>query len=306
MRSRFAVPLLSGLLLLWLLLLPVANRLGRRLQERTDEVETQRSELARLLAQERDTTQRLAEVNELKDSFLTAVSHELRTPLTVVRGMLSTLRRHGSELSAERRQHLLDRADNSAEKLGDLLGGLLTLNGQERSRSQSYATLDLDEAVAEVRSHFPPHDLELALDASTVTADPFGLERILANLLGNALRHAPDGPVRIESEEVAGGVELRVADRGPGVPDDLKQAVYEPFRQGELHDRHSPGTGIGLALVARFVADHGGCTWVGDRPGGGAVFHVRLPDDPSPHEPIGPQAAVCSHDHGVAAVVGAS
>lgn len=302
MRGRLAVLLLGGLLLLWLMLLPVANRLGRRLQERTDEVETQRSELARLLDQERETTQRLAEVNELKDSFLTAVSHELRTPLTVVSGMLSTLRRHGNELSAERRQDLLDRADNSAAKLGDLLGGLLTLNGKERPRSQAFETLDLAEAVAEVRSHLPPHDLELALDAPRVTADAFGLERILANLLGNALRHAPDSPVRIESEQVVGGVELRVADRGPGVPDDLKQVVYEPFRQGELRDRHSPGTGIGLALVARFVADHGGCTWVDDRPGGGAVFHVRLPDDPSPHEPVGPQAAVCTHDHGAAPV----
>lgn len=103
LRGQLASLLLVGLLLLWLVLLPLAHRLGTRLQARTEEVEAQRTELARLLAQEQATTRRLTEVNQLKDSFLTAISHELRAPLTVVGGMLSTLGRHGPELSPARR-----------------------------------------------------------------------------------------------------------------------------------------------------------------------------------------------------------
>lgn len=297
MRGRFAVLLLAGLLLLWLVLLPVAHRVGVRLQERTEEVEDQRAELARLLDNERETTRRLAEVNQLKDSFLTAISHELRTPLTVVTGMVSTLRQHGEKLPAERRQDMLERAEDNARDLQELVTGLLELNEPQRPNRRSFTAVDLAEVVAEVRSRLPPHDVELDLDAPTVIADRFALGQVLGHLLGNAVRHAPGSPVRLESETVHDGVELRVADRGPGVPDDLKQAIYEPFRQGELRDAHAPGTGIGLALVARLVGSHGGCTWVSDRPGGGAVFHVRMPDDPARQEPVVAQAAVCTHAH---------
>lgn len=281
LTQRLDLLLLAGLVTMWGMLLPLAARLGSRLQARTAELETQHTKLQRLLDREHQTVTRLEEVNRLKDDFLTTVSHELRTPLTIVTGTVLTLQEHGHRLAAPRQADLLDRAVRSAHKLEDLLSGLLDLSRPaERPTSAALERVDLKALVTETTAHLPPVPLTVDLEVGQVRGDRLQLERVMANLVGNAIRHAPGGaPVTVRSQRLDGAVEITVSDRGPGVPDDLKQAVFEPFRQGELQDAHAPGTGIGLALVARFVGAHGGCTWVSDRPGGGSTFHVRLPTD---------------------------
>lgn len=278
LTRRFDMLLLGGLATMWMLLLPLAGRLGSGLEERTHQLEAQRAELERLLAGEQETRRRVEELARMKDAFLSAVSHELRTPLTVVTGMLMTLQRHGEALPAERQRDMLARAERSAHKLEELLKGLLELNRHDQDPGPARRErVELLSVVNEARAHLPPHALELDLQVPDVMANPVQLERVVANLVGNAVRHAPGSPIHITSMAVDDAVELQVADRGPGVPDELKQAIYEPFRQGALNDSHAPGTGIGLSLVRRFVSAHEGCTWISDRPGGGAVFHVRLP-----------------------------
>jgi signal transduction histidine kinase len=109
-----------------------------------------------------------------------------------------------------------------------------------------------------------------------VSVDAPKVERMLENLLSNAARHTPPGAriwLRVRPE--AGGVLLLVEDEGPGIPDDLKESVFEAFRRGPTAS--GPGSGIGLSLVARFAELHGGRAWVEDRPGGGASFRVFLP-----------------------------
>jgi signal transduction histidine kinase len=112
----------------------------------------------------------------------------------------------------------------------------------------------------------------MALDAAKV-------ERIVENLVANAVRHTPEGSslwVRVQRSD--DGVTIVVEDEGPGVPPDLREAVFEPFRQGPAKESvHSPGVGVGLSLVARFAELHGGRAWVEERPGGGASFRVFLP-----------------------------
>jgi two-component system, OmpR family, sensor histidine kinase MtrB len=109
------------------------------------------------------------------------------------------------------------------------------------------------------------------------------VERILENLLHNALRYTPsDTPIWIRLGRSDGGAVITVEDEGPGVPDELKVAMFESFRQGPNRSAHSPGTGIGLSLVARFAELHGGRAWVEDRPGGGARFRVLLPGQDNP------------------------
>jgi len=100
---------------------------------------------------------------------------------------------------------------------------------------------------------------------------------VVSELVTNALRHTPPGtPVWIRAGAVGPDLELVVEDAGPGVPPELAGTIFEPFRQGA--PGVAPGVGIGLSLVARFAQLHGGRAWVEERPGGGAAFHVLLPD----------------------------
>lgn len=272
-----------GLLALWMVVLPMVIGLGRRLRGRTAALERQRGELRRLLATEQEAVQQLEAVGRLRESFLSAVSHELRTPLTVVNGVLLTLAEHGEQIEQELRDDLLSRARRNATKLGELLSGLLDLNRlKQNSGAVQREAVDIAAAVSEVAAQLPPFRLDLDLDVETVVGDALEIERILANLIGNARRHAPgDEPLQIRTRRIVGEVELVVADRGPGVPDALKQVIFDPFEQGDIQDKHAPGTGIGLSLVSRFAENHGGHTWVTDRPGGGAQFHVRIPQPAS-------------------------
>jgi signal transduction histidine kinase len=118
------------------------------------------------------------------------------------------------------------------------------------------------------------------VDARLVVASIDGpkVERIVENLLANAARHTPpDTRIWVRVVPEPGGVLISVEDDGPGIPEELRESVFEPFRQGSGTPRHSPGVGIGLSLVAKFAGLHGGKAWVDERPGGGASFKVFLP-----------------------------
>jgi signal transduction histidine kinase len=112
------------------------------------------------------------------------------------------------------------------------------------------------------------------------------VERIVENLVYNAIKYSrSESPIVVLVQPYEDGVLLAVEDEGPGVPDSLKEEVFQPFRQGPNRSPHSPGTGIGLSLVARFAELHGGKAWVEDRPGGGSSFRVYLPDGPEDVSP---------------------
>jgi hypothetical protein len=120
--------------------------------------------------------------------------------------------------------------------------------------------------------------IEVVADPILAEVDPAMVERIVENLLINAVRHTARGiAIWVRVRAVEDGVLLNVEDAGTGVPEELRAGVFEPFRQGPGRDEHSPGVGIGLSLVARFAELHGGRAWIEDRPGGGASFKVSLP-----------------------------
>jgi signal transduction histidine kinase len=121
----------------------------------------------------------------------------------------------------------------------------------------------------------------VSIDVSEACAqvDTAQVERIVENLLANAARHTPKGtPVRIAVSAAGGGALLAVEDEGNGVPQELREAIFQPFRQGPDAPDHAPGVGVGLTLVRRFAELHGGRAWVQERQGGGASFRVWLPD----------------------------
>jgi PAS domain S-box-containing protein len=232
---------------------------------------------------EREATQRLRALDEMKNTFLEAVSHDLRTPLTSILGSALTLEQGAETLSREDALDLIHRVASNARKLERLLADLLDLDRLQRGiiAPQRRPT----DVGALVRQVVAESDL-LAGRRVEVEAPPFVMpldaakvERIVENLVANAGRHTPEGSalwVRVEPADR--GVTIVVEDEGPGVPADLREAVFEPFRQGPAKESmHAPGVGVGLSLVARFAELHGGRAWVQERPGGGASFRVFLP-----------------------------
>jgi len=117
------------------------------------------------------------------------------------------------------------------------------------------------------------------VEPAVVSVDATKVERIIENLVSNALRHTPPGTnIWVRARGRDGGIALVVEDEGRGIPTELRDAIFEPFRQAPgSSSEHSPGVGVGLSLVRRFAELHGGRAWLEDRPGGGSSFHVFLP-----------------------------
>ena len=232
---------------------------------------------------EREAAQRLRALDEMKNTFLEAVSHDLRTPLTAILGSALTLEQSQLRIPQDDALDLVRRIATNARKLERLLGDLLDLDRLQRGIvSPQRRPIDLAELVRRgVDETENPGDRRIEVDAEevTVSVDAAKVERILENLLSNALRHTPaHAAIWVRARVEEDGVSIVVEDEGPGVPDDHKLAIFEAFRQAPgSSSGHSPGVGIGLSLVKRFAQLHGGRAWVEDRPGGGSSFHVVLP-----------------------------
>ena len=226
------------------------------------------------------TEQRQAD--RLREDILSAVSHELRTPLTSVLGFALTLERRRKDLPEEAVEATVLELARAARRLERLLGDLLDVERLRRglvvvSREPTDVLALVEAAVAAC----PLDGRHVGISGAPLQAevDAPKLERIVENLVMNAVRHTPaESAIHIRLEVEDGDLLLVVEDDGPGVADEFKEAVFETFNRGENMLSATPGTGIGLALVARFAALHGGQAWVEDTPGGGASFHVRLPD----------------------------
>jgi PAS domain S-box-containing protein len=238
--------------------------------------------MERALQQEQAAADELRHIDQIKSTFLQAVSHELRTPLTAVVGSAETLRDRRDELSPEQVDVLIGAVARQASRLGRLLEDLLDVDRLSRGRVQADRTLTplqtivgralegLDEELARI---------ETAIDAVIVDVDAVQVERIVENLLRNAIKHTPPGTrIRLSGSQQARATVLTVEDDGPGIPPALRRSVFEPFSQGpQAHDSSSPGTGIGLALVQQLAELHGGEAWVEEASSGGARFVVVLP-----------------------------
>ncbi|HET7235864.1 MAG TPA: ATP-binding protein [Actinomycetota bacterium] len=232
---------------------------------------------------EREATQRLRALDEMKNTFLEAVSHDLRTPLTSILGSAVTLEQAGLDIPREDAVDLLRRIAANARKLERLLGDLLDLDRLQRGIvAPQRRPTDVGALVREVVDEFELSDDRVVhVDAGELTAavDAAKVERIVENLLANAVRHTPPASqIWVSAGREGTDVLLVVEDEGDGVPDHLKDAIFEPFRQAPGPARVSPGVGVGLSLVARFAELHGGRAWVQDRPGGGSSFRVLLPE----------------------------
>jgi PAS domain S-box-containing protein len=238
------------------------------------------------LEREQASARQLRALDQMKGTFLQAVSHDLRTPLASVLGIAITLQRHQQDLDAGDAADLLQRLGKSARKMDRLLNDLLDLDRlAQPTVSPEREYVDLGELVERVVKDVSAELLDqrrLHVDVCPLPleVDPPKVERIVENLLANAARHTPPGtPVWVRVQPHGKGALLVVEDAGPGVPDQLRETIFQPFRQGPRPASHAPGLGVGLALVRVFAQLHGGTAWVQDRREGfGASFQVHLPD----------------------------
>ena len=247
-------------------------------------------DLERDLTVEREAAQRLRVVDEMKNTFLQAVSHDLRTPLAGILGMAVTMARADLELEQDEMRDLAGRIAVNARKLDRLVTDLLDLDRLSRGIVEPlFRPTDVGALVSQLVA-----DSEVLLDrtvevktASIVIAcDTAKVERIVENLLGNAVKHTPPtSRIWVCVEPWEGGALIVVEDDGPGVPADQREKIFEAFLQGETSSPHLSGVGVGLALVARFAELHDGGAWVEERPGGGASFRVFLPSHPAGYRP---------------------
>jgi two-component system OmpR family sensor kinase len=200
--------------------------------------------------------------------------------LTSIIGFAQTLRERGTDLDEATRAEMVRNLVEQAIRLQLLLSDLLDLDRMRHGLlPPSFRPTDVGALVANVAARQAEHGRRIGVHAEPVVADVDAakVERIVENLLANAIKHTPPGTDVIASVEQGDGfVMIAVDDRGLGVQEEEREAVFELFTRGCSHDG-VPGAGIGLSLVAQFAAVHGGRAWIEDHPGGGASFRVRLP-----------------------------
>jgi PAS domain S-box-containing protein len=238
-------------------------------------------DLGRALALERQASAQLRALDEMKNTFLEAVSHDLRTPLSAVLGSALTLEREDITLAPEDQLDLVRRIASNARKLQRLVNDLLDLDRLSRGLLEPMRThADLAEVVRTVVAEsdaLAGREVAFDVERTPVEIDVPKVERIVENLLVNAVRHTPpQARVWVRVAPGSDGGVLVVEDDGPGILEEDRTRIFAAFERGETSS-HAPGSGIGLTLVARFAELHGGRAWVEEREGGGASFMVWLP-----------------------------
>ncbi|MFJ3961197.1 ATP-binding protein [Streptomyces sp. NPDC090036] len=244
-----------------------------------------------------EEAQRLAEGNRIRTALLAAVSHDLRTPLAGIKASVTSLRADDVEWSEEDRADLLEGIEEGADRLDALVGNLLDMSRlQTGTVTPLIRETDLDEVVPMALAGVPDDSVELDIPETLpmVAVDRGLLERAVANIVENAVKYSPEGqPVLVAASALAERVELRVIDRGPGIPDEAKDRIFEPFqRYGDAPA--GAGVGLGLAVARGFTEAIGGTLTAEDTPGGGLTMVLTLPTaDTGPRSVPGlPKAAL--------------
>ncbi|WP_185292658.1 sensor histidine kinase [Mycolicibacterium litorale] len=270
----------------WLLL--AGRRLAARDRRVLSAVAAQAAGLVRQreLTEEAGRAEAITRADELRRSLLSAVSHDLRTPLAGAKAAVSSLRADDVEFSPEDRAELLATVEESVDQLTALVANLLdssrlaagVVHPQLRpvylEETVQRALLGISRGTTG-SGQVKLDRVEVDVDSCVVAADSGLLERVLANLIDNALRYAPDGPVRVTAGRVGDRVLIAVADTGPGIPPGAQDAVFGAFQRLGDHDTTS-GVGLGLSVARGFVEAMGGTVTAGDTPGGGLTVEIDL------------------------------
>jgi K+-sensing histidine kinase KdpD len=265
---------------------------------RTEAAEQRRDETSRILDQlqevmaererlavEASRVEALVEVDEQRRALLRSVSHDLRTPLATIRAVASDLADATAHDTATRVE-LLELVSEEADRLDRLVANLLSLSRIEAGAfAPEHQAIDVGELVQERVRRLSRLFRQVRLQVTTpeepvvVEGDHSQLQQVVTNLLENAARYAPAAStLSVAVEATPSGVRITVADEGPGVPEWERERIFEPFRAAGTTGRGTASSGIGLAICKSIVEAHGGTIAACRTPGGGATFHVTLPE----------------------------
>ena len=223
----------------------------------------------------------LAAAGDLRTAILSAVSHDLRTPLSGIKASVTSLLQEDVEWTPEAQHEFLVTIDEESDRLNTLVGNLLDMSRlQTGALDVSLSAVGVDEVIPAALASIGARAVDVEVDVDEthprVLADPGLLERALANVIVNALNHSPPGePVRVVAGAAGDAVDVRIVDRGPGVPASERDRVFLPFqRLGDAGG--ADGVGLGLAVAKGFVEAIGGDVEIEDTPGGGLTMVFRL------------------------------
>lgn len=256
----------------------------RYVRERCEHVKDKNGKILRSIGMVHDITeQKQAEL--IKDEFIGMVSHELRTPLTVIVGSIRTAMTPG--MSQEDIFSLIENAASGADTLALILDNLLELSRYQSKRLiLSVEPVPIFRAASGIiereKAQSPLHSfvLDIPQDLPPVLADPLRFERILHNLIDNAIKYSPEGgEIRISASNDGTCITVSVKDQGVGIAPEDQPKLFEPFQRLETMRQATQGVGLGLVVCKRLVEAHGGRIWVESEKGKGSTFSFTLPLD---------------------------
>ena len=255
---------------------------------------------ARLVARLEDSLAHLTEMNRLKDDFVASVSHELRTPLTSIQGYVKTLLRADDRLDVTEHQSFLEGIDRQSERLRALIEDLLVVSRLEAQHSQdTTVTFSVpwlaQQVIDELGSRARRRKIELRFpDRFPIVHNDQGkVHQILSNLVDNALKYAPNGPIEVFGEVEGEGVVISVRDHGEGIPLDEQERIFDRFYQvDQSSTRAVGGTGLGLYICRKMAEAVGGRIWLERSSSKGSTFSLWLPTSAPNVTPTDPTTAI--------------
>ncbi|MFN2589560.1 MAG: sensor histidine kinase, partial [Actinomycetota bacterium] len=244
---------------------------------------------SRLHAQQKETLERLRELDQMKSDFVAIASHELRTPLTAIHGYVTTLARRFEQLPSEEVRRFLDTISRQSDRMARLVDDLLLVSRIEAGtvrisvmpvRLGSVLEGTLESLGSEERSRVK---VDVAEPPGPVHLDPDRLGQVLRNLIGNALKFSPPAsPVFVRAAIEEEVLRMSVTDRGVGIPPEHLPHIFDRFHQaGAVLTRQAEGAGLGLYITKRLVEAMGGRIDVSSSPGLGSTFEIELPAPPA-------------------------
>jgi len=234
---------------------------------------------------ERATVEELRRLSALRADFVSLVSHELRSPLAAVIGAARTLRERRDDLTADQRDQLLNLISGEASRLTVLVADVLDTSRIEAGTfSYEFGEVDVASLVEDVVATASVRQAEVTVRAALaeplppVGGDRERLRQVLTNLIENAVKYSAEGDaVEVSAQRDGVYVRIAVSDRGPGIPDDQQELIFQKFGRAQVEGGSKPGTGLGL-FIARSIAEaHGGTLEVQSRRDGGVTFTLSLP-----------------------------